>query len=67
MTFKGGVLYCTGSGSRLQQIADWLGGESFEGALVFDECHRAKNCIAKQAAMGRRQNESKTSRVRMHA
>ncbi len=45
-------------------MVDWLGGEGFDGALVFDECHRAKNCIAKQAAMGRKQNESKTSRVR---
>ena len=53
----------TGEGSRLQQMVDWLGGEGFAGALVFDECHRAKNCIAKQAAMGRKQNESKTSRV----
>ncbi|KAL0036320.1 hypothetical protein WJX77_002328 [Trebouxia sp. C0004] len=52
-----------GDGSRLQQIVDWLGGEGFHGALVFDECHRAKNCIAKQAAMGRKQNESKTSRA----
>ncbi|KAL0037371.1 hypothetical protein WJX79_004342 [Trebouxia sp. C0005] len=52
-----------GEGSRLQQMVDWLGGEGFDGALVFDECHRAKNCIAKQAAMGRKQNESKTSRA----
>jgi len=56
-----------GEGSRLQQIVEWLGGESFEGALVFDECHRAKNCIAKQAAMGRNQNESKTSKVSCYA
>ena len=55
-----------GQGSRLQQIAEWLGGDAFDGALVFDECHRAKNCIAKQGAMGRKQNESKTSRVSSH-
>jgi hypothetical protein len=30
-------------GSRIDQIVDWCGGASFEGCLVFDECHRAKN------------------------
>ena len=53
-----------GAGSRLQQIVEWLGGETFDGALVFDECHKAKNCIAKQASgSSRKQSESKTSRV----
>jgi P-loop containing NTP hydrolase pore-1 len=43
------VLYavCTGSGAnkrtRLQQIIDWCGGESFDGCLLFDEAHKAKN------------------------
>ncbi|ESO98737.1 hypothetical protein LOTGIDRAFT_158685 [Lottia gigantea] len=31
--------------SRLQQLIDWCGGEKFEGCLVFDECHKAKNFI----------------------
>lgn len=31
--------------SRLQQVVDWLGGEAFDGCLVFDECHKAKNFI----------------------
>ena len=57
------ICCCAGAGSRLQQIVEWLGGDAFEGALVFDECHKAKNCIAKQAAGGRTQGESKTSRV----
>lgn len=42
---------------------EWLGGEQFDGAIVFDECHKAKNCVAKQGDKGRRQSESKTSRV----
>ena len=29
--------------SRLQQLIHWLGGTSFEGPLIFDECHKAKN------------------------
>ena len=29
--------------SRLQQLVDWCGGADFEGCLVFDECHKAKN------------------------
>ena len=31
------------SRSRLQQLVSWCGGESFNGCLVFDECHKAKN------------------------
>lgn len=56
-------MWCAADGSRLSQIVEWLGGEQFDGALVFDECHKAKNCIAKQGDKGRRQSESKTSRV----
>lgn len=29
--------------SRLQQLVAWCGGEEFEGLLIFDESHRAKN------------------------
>ena len=28
---------------RLDQLIDWCGGAEFEGCLVFDECHKAKN------------------------
>eukprot|EP01041_Mallomonas_annulata_P007017 gene7017-14279_t len=31
--------------SRLQQLVDWCGGEKFEGCILFDECHRAKNLV----------------------
>ncbi|OXA51863.1 Protein strawberry notch 1 [Folsomia candida] len=52
--FKNGVLFMTYTGligktskrgkfnTRLTQIIDWLGKE-FDGVIVFDECHRAKN------------------------
>ena len=50
-----GILFCTysmliqeGNGARkkeaarLNQIVEWC-GDDFEGALILDECHRAKN------------------------
>eukprot|EP00208_Stichococcus_sp_RCC1054_P000099 CAMPEP_0206143488 /NCGR_PEP_ID=MMETSP1473-20131121/20743_1 /ASSEMBLY_ACC=CAM_ASM_001109 /TAXON_ID=1461547 /ORGANISM="Stichococcus sp, Strain RCC1054" /LENGTH=921 /DNA_ID=CAMNT_0053538919 /DNA_START=201 /DNA_END=2963 /DNA_ORIENTATION=+ len=51
---KEGVLFMTYStlisaggkavkGGRLQQVIDWLGGTSYDGVIVFDECHKAKN------------------------
>ena len=41
------VYTCVGgqSHSRLQQLVSWCGGEAFDGCLVFDECHKAKNFI----------------------
>ncbi|KAK3094762.1 hypothetical protein FSP39_005887 [Pinctada imbricata] len=41
---KGGAL-STARQSRLQQLVNWCGGEEFEGCLVFDECHKAKNFV----------------------
>ena len=29
--------------SRLEQLVAWCGGEAYEGVLIFDESHRAKN------------------------
>ncbi|KAK3286832.1 hypothetical protein CYMTET_5621 [Cymbomonas tetramitiformis] len=51
--FKEGVLFSTYNtlvsgtkkASRLQQVVDWCGGASFEGCVVFDECHKAKNFV----------------------
>jgi hypothetical protein len=51
VTPQEGVLFCTYSTltsktkdrSRLSQLIDWVGGESFDGVLVFDEAHKAKN------------------------
>jgi hypothetical protein len=31
--------------SRLQQLVQWCGGPDFQGCLVFDESHKAKNFI----------------------
>ena len=31
--------------NRLAQLQDWLGVGGFDGALVFDECHQAKNLV----------------------
>ncbi|XP_060078626.1 uncharacterized protein LOC132558114 [Ylistrum balloti] len=31
--------------SRLQQLVDWCGGPQFQGCLIFDECHKAKNFV----------------------
>uniref|UniRef100_A0A2I3GHQ2 Protein strawberry notch homolog 2 n=1 Tax=Nomascus leucogenys TaxID=61853 RepID=A0A2I3GHQ2_NOMLE len=54
MTTSEGVLFATYSAligesqaggqhrTRLRQILDWC-GEAFEGVIVFDECHKAKN------------------------
>ena len=32
--------------SRLSQLVEWCGGPAFEGCLLFDECHKAKNFSA---------------------
>ena len=29
----------------MKQLLQWLGGESFDGIIVFDECHKAKNLV----------------------
>jgi hypothetical protein len=41
--------------SRLDQLVGWCGGEKFEGCLVFDECHKAKNFDTK--------NEEKSTKM----
>lgn len=49
--FAEGVLFLTyatlvsrtSRGSRLEQIVEWFGGESADGCLLLDECHKAKN------------------------
>ncbi|XP_034104653.1 protein strawberry notch [Drosophila albomicans] len=53
--FKKGVIFCTYTAligesananpkysTRLRQLTNWMGGD-FEGVIVFDECHKAKN------------------------
>jgi hypothetical protein len=41
----------SGRTSRLNQLIQWLGGNSFEGCICFDEVHRAKNLLATPASM----------------
>ncbi|XP_029633048.1 protein strawberry notch homolog 1 isoform X1 [Octopus sinensis] len=58
--FKEGVVFSTyatlvssvqrgalrgGRQSRLQQLINWCGGKDFDGCLIFDECHKAKNFV----------------------
>eukprot|EP00667_Euglena_gracilis_P001088 EG_transcript_1088 len=54
-----GVLFCTystltsilnrggglGAHSRLDQLVAWCGGPDYDGCIVFDECHKAKNYV----------------------
>jgi hypothetical protein len=63
---KKGVIFCTYSSligesqqknsnkneynTRLKQLLDWLGGKSFDGVIVFDECHKAKNLVPNGSA-----------------
>lgn len=50
--------------SRLSQLVAWCGGASFEGCLLFDECHKAKNWT------GREESSSKvdaTGWIHLHA
>lgn len=35
-------------GSRLAQLVAWCGGTAFDGCLLFDECHKAKNWTGKE-------------------
>lgn len=37
--------FSSSKSSRLQQLVDWCGGDAFEGCLIFDECHKAKNFV----------------------
>ena len=51
---EGGVLFSTYATlvstsrktPRLAQIVDWCGGPDFDGCLIFDEAHKAKNHVA---------------------
>jgi hypothetical protein len=35
----------SGRRSRLQQLLDWCGGIGFDGLVLLDECHKAKNIL----------------------
>ncbi|CAB1101796.1 unnamed protein product [Ectocarpus sp. CCAP 1310/34] len=42
-TLASGRSNAVGKKTRLDQLIDWCGGKEFEGCLVFDEAHKAKN------------------------
>lgn len=55
VTLGDGVFFSTYSGltssaqgkRRLDQIVEWC-GKDFEGCVMFDECHKAKNLVPRQ-------------------
>ena len=56
ITYDEGVMFATYSSlisssrdkktSRLQQLIKWVGGHDFNGCILLDECHKAKNLVA---------------------
>ena len=40
---------CDNGQTRLDQLMDWCGSE-FDGLIVFDECHKAKNLVPESGA-----------------
>jgi hypothetical protein len=36
----------SGKRTRLAQIIEWAGGDDYDGLILFDECHKAKNLAA---------------------
>lgn len=36
--------------SRLNQLINWVGGESFDGLIIFDESHKAKNLVPEKGS-----------------
>jgi hypothetical protein len=50
---KDGLIFTTyrtligssGRRSRLKQLIDWCGGDEFDGLIMLDECHKAKNIL----------------------
>ncbi|CAI0555414.1 unnamed protein product [Linum tenue] len=63
---KDGVVFLTYSSliassekgrSRLQQLVQWFGSE-FDGLLVFDECHKAKNLVPEAGSQPTRTGEA---------
>jgi hypothetical protein len=57
-----GVLFCTYTlltsereiGKRIDQIVEWCGGDLFEGPVILDECHKAKDMGSGLGRGGRR-------------
>ena len=46
--------------TRIGQLVQWCGGENFEGVIIFDECHKAKNLVANETSRGGKTKSTKT-------
>ncbi|KNC85025.1 hypothetical protein SARC_02779 [Sphaeroforma arctica JP610] len=61
-----GVLFCTyatlARPARLEEIIKWCGGDTFDGCLIFDESHKAKNLKME----GRKSSGSMTAAAALH-
>ncbi|XP_021767573.1 protein FORGETTER 1-like isoform X2 [Chenopodium quinoa] len=64
---KEGVLFSTYSSliassekgkSRLSQLVQWCGGRDFDGLVIFDECHKAKNLVPEAGGQPTRTGEA---------
>ena len=44
LTYSSLISSCENGMSRLKQLVEWC-GEGFDGLVVFDECHKAKNLV----------------------
>ncbi|XP_074301676.1 protein FORGETTER 1-like isoform X1 [Silene latifolia] len=44
--------------SRLNQLVQWCGGRAFDGLVIFDECHKAKNLIPEAGGQPTRTGEA---------
>ncbi|KAH9617593.1 hypothetical protein KSS87_008529 [Heliosperma pusillum] len=44
--------------SRLNQLVQWCGGQAFDGLVIFDECHKAKNLIPEAGGQPTRTGEA---------
>ncbi|XP_010670017.2 protein FORGETTER 1 [Beta vulgaris subsp. vulgaris] len=44
--------------SRLSQLVQWCGGRDFDGLVIFDECHKAKNLVPEAGGQPTRTGEA---------
>lgn len=44
--------------SRLKQLANWCGLSQFDGLIIFDECHKAKNLVPEAGGQPTRTGEA---------
>jgi len=47
-----GIIGSSGRKTRLKQLLCWMNNENFDGCLIFDECHKAKNLNLDESKSG---------------